>query len=720
MKNAIEARKKLLDDGPYRAQAQILEFPESEENEKIIEVELTNDQLITVAHIGEKTLYDKIDLESIDVSEAENGDIPLLMNHDMLNFNGIVGNIVPNTVRIEGGRMTAKFKMMEGFPEVDAAYSRVKQGARNVSVTLLHPKYEILEDEDSVTFVLKNSRLAEASLVTVGANTSAKVVSYNQSFLDSLGRHEMSEENTATEVAEEVEVKQAAEVVDNGPSEEEIRDKAVKDFAGRIDEAAQFAADFKDELPGIVERAKQWVVEGEAYSAITRKVGAEMNARRAKIAKGEIQLPKPTIGMEKNDHASFSMVAVLMHQADKSDSHWEKEAAASVEMIDAAKQAARKMSPDFRFSGNLIPADVWEFAPITTDTKVARRLAKMDVAERRYAALDVNDSTNTGDQLVGLEYMEGMFVDYRDQRSAFLRSGMTQVPVNSKNASIPRQTSDPVVGWTETKQFTADLAESTVAFDTIEMTLKQQKAYMAMTPAFAEQALPMAEGIFRRSLARASAKNIDQTIANGRVHVDGANSGTIIASSENIPLGIAGRITSNADVEVNDRVLEYNLGANGGALSDAHLAEMEQLLGENDPDAPGSAVAFMNWAIRKKLLTTALTSGGVSDVRLWDPSSMPRPVFPAFPAEVTGNLPKTLHRGTRDGSNITDKAATSQLIIAVPSELYYANWGGGMSFLVDPYSGALRNVIRFHVNSFWDFAIGYPKAVLYAPGVVTV
>jgi HK97 family phage major capsid protein len=130
------------------------------------------------------------------------------------------------------------------------------------------------------------------------------------------------------------------------------------------------------------------------------------------------------------------------------------------------------------------------------------------------------------------------------------------------------------------------------------------------------------------------------------------------------------------------------IGTNGGALTNTHLAELEEKLGLNEADQ-GKLTFICNPKTRRKLKVTSLDSG--SGQMVWSPNSRD---LMGYPTICTKDCPSDLDKG--EGSNL------SALILGDLSSLSVLQFGG-LGITINPFTA--YESVSFHVNAYFDVLV---------------
>lgn len=211
---------------------------------------------------------------------------------------------------------------------------------------------------------------------------------------------------------------------------------------------------------------------------------------------------------------------------------------------------------------------------------------------------------------------------------------------------------------------TDENAEGTPSTAEITMAPKRGGLYSVISKTLLAQTGSLAEQIVRGELSIGASVGVDAAAING--------SGLAPTGL----LGMSGGINIAA------------LGANGDALTRAHLLNMRKLI-----KADNAVLSDMNW------LTTPGVEAFLMDLPI-DPGSG-RYVWNEDTNKIIGhmawtsnNVPSTLTKGS-------SASICHAIIFGCWNQLYIGQWGG-LDFVVDPITLATSNRLKIVMNGFWD------------------
>ena len=244
----------------------------------------------------------------------------------------------------------------------------------------------------------------------------------------------------------------------------------------------------------------------------------------------------------------------------------------------------------------------------------------------------------------------------------------------------------PIVkGGLFTAQWLEEGAAVTVSKEAVGRVLMQAKrisAYAAFSKQLLKQTSPAIEQMIQSSLVYANAEALQSAAING-------------LTANNQPVGIL----NNTDVPV------ITGGTNGLAPTFQHMVDLESSVSTNNADL-GNLGYLTNAKVRGKLKST-LKSAGVAGY-IWDGSEIN-----GYKAAVTNSVPSNLTKGSTTGVEVC-----SAIIFGDWSKLIIGTWGG-LDLIVDQFTLATQNELRFIVNTHCDVQVVDPKAFAVMKDVLT-
>ena len=137
------------------------------------------------------------------------------------------------------------------------------------------------------------------------------------------------------------------------------------------------------------------------------------------------------------------------------------------------------------------------------------------------------------------------------------------------------------------------------------------------------------------------------------------------------------------------------IGTNGGAITYAKLVEMEQLVGEDNGLLDGSLAYVSNAKVMGKLKT-------IPQVQGYPWYLLNEGKVNGYPFFMSNALPSNLTKST--GSNL------SAAIFGPFSQVICGTWGGGLQFIIDPYTAKASGVLEVTAIAYHDVAVRHADA----------
>lgn len=157
------------------------------------------------------------------------------------------------------------------------------------------------------------------------------------------------------------------------------------------------------------------------------------------------------------------------------------------------------------------------------------------------------------------------------------------------------------------------------------------------------------------------------------------------SGSSGQPTGVLGRAGNTVAI-----------GTNGGAITYAKLVEMEQLVGEDNGLLDGSLAYVSNAKVMGKLKT-------IPQVQGYPWYLLNEGKVNGYPFFMSNALPSNLTKGTTSGS-------CSAAIFGPFSQVICGTWGGGLQFIIDPYTAKASGVLEVTAIAYHDVAVRHADA----------
>lgn len=615
---------------------------------------------------------------AIDLTRAKKGATPLLYNHDRSALLGKATN-----PRVEGGKLRMDFK----FSSSEFA-KQALQDLRDGILTECSIGYEVEKweiNEKTETYTALRWNLMEASLVTipadatVGVGRSAEqqkpqpVVSsvdkpnekkdtptpMNLDALRNQRKLETADEGSGGIAVEVVEQRETAARGAGATAERErfVKLTAITDsFRNR----QNYIAKPLDELQA--QAFREGKTETEYKEIILGHWGElrEVDAGKEAPAK---------LGLSKKDMSNFRLTKLVaemhgMRSGGKGPTGFEKEVSEQAAKFYHDKDARN-------FEGFCIPHDI---AEIRNDENFDLNSRQMESVRDEVAQLrrSLNATVfSAGGALVGTDLLAGSFIDLLRNATLIGQGPLGILELNGLvgNIAIPKQTSTTTVYWLAEG---AAITESQLALAQLGLSPKRMGAASSYTKQLLTQASLSVEMMVRQDIALAMGVEEDRVIIQG---AGGAE-----------PLGITNTTGVGANVTF------------GGAATWPDLIAFEYNL-ENANVRTGQMAFLTNPQIKSFLKQTLVVSASTFPIFLWQNAKGEFPtingvrpgIMNEYPAYATKNSPALVIFGVFN-NNVTK-----------------ARWGG-FDVVLDPYTGALSETIKFIVNQWIDVGIRYPQA----------
>ncbi len=283
-----------------------------------------------------------------------------------------------------------------------------------------------------------------------------------------------------------------------------------------------------------------------------------------------------------------------------------------------------------------------------------------------------------GGYLVGTELLAASFIDLLRNKMLVREAGATIMAGLVGDIAIPRQTGGATGYWVAEN---GAPTESQQALDQVAMSPKTVGAFTDISRKMLKQSSIDAELFVRNDLALVIALMIDLASLHG-------------TGSSNQPTGVASQTGVNV----------VAIGANGGAITNAHVVDMETQVSIDNADL-GRLAYLTNAAVRGKLKSTEKVSG--YPVYVWGESQTP---LNGYRGLVTNQVRSDLTKGT--GTNL--------------SAVFFGNWAdliigmwGELDMLVDPFTASSTGAVRVIAFQDIDIAVRHPGSFAVILDAVT-
>lgn len=139
------------------------------------------------------------------------------------------------------------------------------------------------------------------------------------------------------------------------------------------------------------------------------------------------------------------------------------------------------------------------------------------------------------------------------------------------------------------------------------------------------------------------------------------------------------------------------IGANGGAITYAKLVEMEQAVGEDNGLLDDTLAYVSNAKVMGKLKTIPQVEG-------YPWYLLNEGKVNGYPFYMSNALPSNLDKGT------SQTHVLSAAIFGPFSQVICGTWGGGLQFIIDPYTAKKAGVLEVTAIAYHDVAVRHADA----------
>ena len=284
-------------------------------------------------------------------------------------------------------------------------------------------------------------------------------------------------------------------------------------------------------------------------------------------------------------------------------------------------------------------------------------------------ALRSYDDTNATESGYGDAFKEEKFFSYEGKlRGEMLaaRLGVNFIDNLTGNLNI-------VTGGADAAWVAEDVAATKAKPAYAKMTLspKRLQVLQGVTYDLIHQNSASVDALIMADMVKAHAAALDAAIFAG-------------SGSSGQPSGVLGRAGNTVSI-----------GTNGGAITYAKLVEMEQLVGEDNGLLDGSLAYVSNAKVMGKLKT-------IPQVQGYPWYLLNEGKVNGYPFYMSNALPSNLTKST--GSNL------SAAIFGPFSQVICGTWGGGLQFIIDPYTAKASGVLEVTAIAYHDVAVRHADA----------
>lgn len=285
-----------------------------------------------------------------------------------------------------------------------------------------------------------------------------------------------------------------------------------------------------------------------------------------------------------------------------------------------------------------------------------------------------------GGYMVGTDHMAADFITLLRNRCHVMTLGAKLLGDLVGNVSIPSQAGAGTAFWVPEN---GAVTESAQTFGQVPLTPKTVGAFTDFSRRMLKQSTPDIESIVRADLAALIAVEVD------RVAIAGTG-------ASNQPTGILG--TSG--------IASVAIGTNGGAITWAHVLQLEEALATANADT-GAMAYLTNNKVRRALKGSTKVSGDAGAGFIWSDEARDADGFGTlngYKSAASGNVPSNLTKGTSSG-------VCSAMIFGNFEDLLIGQWGG-LDIFVDQSVNATSGGTR--VIALLDLDVAVRRAASFA------
>jgi HK97 family phage major capsid protein len=285
-------------------------------------------------------------------------------------------------------------------------------------------------------------------------------------------------------------------------------------------------------------------------------------------------------------------------------------------------------------------------------------------------ALRSYDDTNATESGYGNAFKEEKFFSYEGKlRGEMLaaRLGVNFIDNLTGNLNI-------VTGGADAAWVAEDVAATKAKPAYAKMTLspKRLQVLQGVTYDLIHQNSASVDALIMADMVKAHAAALDAAIFAG-------------SGSSGQPTGVLGRAGNTVSI-----------GDTGGAITYAKLVEMEQMVGEDNGLLDETLAYVSNAKVMGKLKT-------IPQVQGYPWYLLNEGKVNGYPFFMSNALPSNLTKGTTSGS-------CSAAIFGPFSQVICGTWGGGLQFIIDPYTAKASGVLEVTAIAYHDVAVRHADA----------
>ena len=284
-------------------------------------------------------------------------------------------------------------------------------------------------------------------------------------------------------------------------------------------------------------------------------------------------------------------------------------------------------------------------------------------------ALRSYDDTNATESGYGDAFKEEKFFSYEGKlRGEMLaaRLGVNFIDNLSGNLNI-------VTGGADAAWVAEDVAatKSKPAYAKMTLSPKRLQVLQGVTYDLIHQNSASVDALIMADMVKAHAAALDAAICAG-------------SGSSGQPTGVLGRAGNTVSID-----------STGGPITYAKLVEMEQMVGEDNGLLDETLAYVSNAKVMGKLKT-------IPQVQGYPWYLLNEGKVNGYPFFMSNALPSNLTKST--GSNL------SAAIFGPFSQVICGTWGGGLQFIIDPYTAKASGVLEVTAIAYHDVAVRHADA----------
>ena len=285
-------------------------------------------------------------------------------------------------------------------------------------------------------------------------------------------------------------------------------------------------------------------------------------------------------------------------------------------------------------------------------------------------ALRSYDDTNATESGYGDAFKEEKFFSYEGKlRGEMLAARLGVNFINNLSGNLNIVTGGADAAW---------VAEDVAA-------TKAKPAYAKMT--LSPKRLQVLQGV-TYDLIHQNSKSVDALIMADMVKAHAAALDAAIfagSGSSGQPTGVLGRAGNTVSID-----------STGGPITYAKLVEMEQMVGEDNGLLDETLAYVSNAKVMGKLKT-------IPQVQGYPWYLLNEGKVNGYPFFMSNALPSNLTKGDTSGS-------CSAAIFGPFSQVICGTWGGGLQFIIDPYTAKASGVLEVTAIAYHDVAVRHADA----------